>query len=317
MYRAHFDDMAGRIGRAIRIALIASTLAWPALAAAQDSPVIKINAEAARSDIKITPLRGGVSMLDGSGGNIGVLVAPGEKFMVDAGIAISKDKLAKALASLSPDRVTNVVNTHWHWDHTDGNAWLHDAGAEIVAHPRTAQYVAQIERVDDWSYTFQPLTPSGQPRVLVKDRKQYAVGGEQVDVVAIPPAHTDGDLYVHFKNADVLFVGDTYWNGIYPFIDNEHGGSIDGMIRAADLSLKMAGPRTIVIPGHGPPATRADLEEYRTMLQTIRDNVAKLKKQGKDRDTVIAAKPSSQFDAKWGQFLIDPAFFTRLVYDGL
>jgi len=245
------------------------------------------------------------------------LVAPGEKFMVDAGIAISKDKLAKALASLSPDRVTNVVNTHWHWDHTDGNAWLHDAGAEIVAHPRTAQYVAQIERVDDWSYTFQPLTPSGQPRVLVKDRKQYAVGGEQVDVVAIPPAHTDGDLYVHFKNADVLFVGDTYWNGIYPFIDNEHGGSIDGMIRAADLSLKMAGPRTIVIPGHGPPATRADLEEYRTMLQTIRDNVAKLKKQGKDRDTVIAAKPSSQFDAKWGQFLIDPAFFTRLVYDGL
>jgi glyoxylase-like metal-dependent hydrolase (beta-lactamase superfamily II) len=317
MYRAHFDDIARRIGRAIRVALIASTLAWPALAAAQDSPVIKINAEAARSDIKITPLRGGVSMLEGSGGNIGVLVAPGEKFMVDAGIAISKDKLAKALASLSADRVTNVVNTHWHWDHTDGNAWLHDAGAEIVAHPRTAQYVAQVERVDDWSYTFQPLAPSGQPRVLVKDRKQYAVGGEQVDVVAIPPAHTDGDLYVYFKNADVLFVGDTYWNGIYPFIDNEHGGSIDGMIRAADLSLKMAGPRTIVIPGHGPPATRADLEEYRTMLQTIRDNVAKLKKQGKDRDAVIAAKPSSQFDAKWGQFLIDPAFFTRLVYDGL
>jgi len=317
MYRAHFDEMARRVVRAIRTALIASTLAWPALAAAQDSPVIKINAEAARSDIKITPLRGGVSMLEGSGGNIGVLVVPGEKFMVDAGIAISKDKLAKALASLSPDRVTAVVNTHWHWDHTDGNAWLHDSGAEIVAHPRTAQYVAQVERVDDWTYTFQPLTPSGQPRVLVKDRKQYTVGGEQVDVVAIPPAHTDGDLYVHFKNADVLFVGDTYWNGIYPFIDNEHGGGIDGMIRAADLSLKMAGPRTIVIPGHGPPATRADLAEYRTMLQTIRDNVARLKKQGKDRDAVIAAKPSSQFDAKWGQFLIDPAFFTRLVYDGL
>jgi glyoxylase-like metal-dependent hydrolase (beta-lactamase superfamily II) len=317
MYRANFNDMTGRVGTVLRLVLIASTLAWPAVAAAQDSPVIKINAEAARSEIKITPLRGGVSMLEGSGGNIGVLVTPGEKFMVDAGIAISRDKLAKALASLGPDGVANVVNTHWHWDHTDGNAWLHDAGAEIVAHPRTAQYVARVERVDDWSYTFQPLTASGQPRVLVNDRKQYAVGGEKVDVIAIPPAHTDGDLYVHFENADVLFVGDTYWNGIYPFIDNEHGGSIDGMIRAADLSLKMAGPRTIVIPGHGPPATRADLEEYRTMLRTIRDNVAKLKKQGKDRDAVIAAKPSSQFDAKWGQFLIDPAFFTRLVYDGL
>lgn len=317
MYQSKKNSFGRNASAAFGAALIATAFTWSPLALAQDSPVIKINAEAARSDIKVTPLRGGVSMLEGSGGNIGVLVNPAQKFMVDSGIAISKDKLSRALAGLGPAKVARVVNTHWHWDHTDGNPWLHDAGAEIVAHPRTAAYVAKTERVDDWSYTFQPLSASGQPKVLVSTQKQYTVGGEKIDVVAIPPAHTDGDLYVHFRNADILFVGDTYWNGIYPFIDNEHGGSIDGMIRAADLSLKMAGPDTIIIPGHGPAATRGELEEYRSMLQAIRDNVARLKREGKDRDAVIAAKPSADYDAKWGQFLIDPAFFTRLVYDGL
>lgn len=286
-------------------------------AMAQGSPVDKINAEAERSDIKTTPLRGGVSMLEGSGGNIGVLVKPGEKFMVDSGIAVSKDKLSRSLAALGPATVKHVVNTHWHWDHTDGNAWLHDAGAQIVAHPRTANYLGRTERVDDWGHSFDPLPVAGRPTTLVQRRKQYLVGGEKIDVQAIPPAHTDGDLFVLFRNADVLFVGDTYWNGMYPFIDNKHGGSIDGMIRAADLGLQMAGNNTMIVPGHGPVATRADLAAYRTMLQTVRDNVARLKEQGQNLDAIIAAKPTAAYDAQWGNSLIDPAFFTRLVYAGL
>jgi glyoxylase-like metal-dependent hydrolase (beta-lactamase superfamily II) len=298
-------------------ALIAVVLAWATPASAQDSPVIKINAEAERSDIKVTPLRAGISMLEGSGGNMGVLVTPTEKFMVDAGIGISKEKLARALTGLGSAKVSHVVNTHWHWDHTDGNGWLHEAGAEIVAHPRTAAYVAKTERVDDWGFTFNPLSASGQPTSLVSDRKRYTVGNEEIEVVAVPPAHTDGDLYVLFRNADVLFVGDTYWNGLYPFIDNEHGGSIDGMIRAGERSLNMAGPKTIIIPGHGPAATRTELAEYVAMLREIRSNVAKLKGEGKSREAVIAASPSAAFDAKWGNNLIDPAFFARLVYDGL
>jgi len=299
------------------ILLATSMLAYTPAALAQDSPVDKINAEAERSDIKATPLRAGLVMLEGSGGNIGVLVTPGEKFMVDAGIAVSKDKLSRALTALGPATVRYVVDTHWHWDHTDGNAWLHEAGAQVIAHPRTAAYLARTERVDDWRHSFDALPASGLPTTLVSKQKRYLVGGEKVDIEAIPPAHTDGDLFVRFRNADVLFVGDTYWNGMYPFIDNEHGGSIDGMIRAANLSLKMAGDNTIIVPGHGPIATRADLEMYRTMLQTTRDNVAKLKGEGMNLEAIIAAKPTATYDAKWGNSLIDPAFFTRLVYNGL
>ncbi|KQZ69195.1 cyclase [Rhodanobacter sp. Root561] len=256
-------------------------------------------------------------MLEGSGGNIGVLVTPREKFMVDSGIAVSKDKLSRALAELGPATVTHVIDTHWHWDHTDGNAWLHDAGAQIIAHPRTATYLARTEVVDDWRHSFDALPASGRPTTLVSRHKRFLVGSEKIDVEAIPPAHTDGDLFVRFHNADVLFVGDTYWNGMYPFIDNKHGGSIDGMIRAADRGLQMSGKNTIIVPGHGPIATRADLEAYRSLLQAIRNNVAKLKGEGKSLEATIAAKPTAAYDAKWGNSLIDPAFFTRLVYDGL
>src|SRR5262245_4090400 len=132
------------------------------------------------------------------------------------------------------------------------------------------------------------------------------------------PAHTDGDISVAFTDADILHTGDTYWNGIYPFIDYSTGGSIDGAIRATDANLAVSTDNTIVIPGHGQPVSnRAELKDFRDMLVTIRENVASLKKQGRSLADTIAAKPSAAYDAKWGGFLIDPAFFTRLVYEGV
>jgi glyoxylase-like metal-dependent hydrolase (beta-lactamase superfamily II) len=131
-------------------------------------------------------------------------------------------------------------------------------------------------------------------------------------------AHTDSDISVHFVEADVLHVADTYWNGIYPFIDYSTGGNIDGMIRAADANLQAATDKTIVIPGHGHPVSnRSELKEYRDMLVAIRDNVARLKKQERSLEAVIAARPTAAFDAKWGQFVITPALFTKLVYEGV
>ncbi len=132
------------------------------------------------------------------------------------------------------------------------------------------------------------------------------------------PAHTDSDISVHFVEADILHVADTFWNGIYPFIDYSTGGSIDGMIRAADANLAKASEMTIVIPGHGfPISNRAELKEYRDMLVAIRDNVARLKKQERSLEAVVAAKPTAAFDGKWGQFVITPALFTKLVYEGV
>jgi len=143
------------------------------------------------------------------------------------------------------------------------------------------------------------------------------VNGATLALKYYGPAHTDGDISVTFTDVDILHAGDTYWNGIYPFIDYSTGGSIDGMIRACDANLAATSDQTIIIPGHGPPmSNRSELKAFRDMLVAIRENVAVLKKDGRSLSETIAAKPTAAFDSKWGQFVIDPAFFTRLVYQG-
>ncbi|MBK6509329.1 MAG: MBL fold metallo-hydrolase [Haliea sp.] len=262
-------------------------------------------------------LGNGITLLNGSGGNIGVLVGPEGKFMVDSGIALSKPKLSAAITALGDGQVRYLVNTHYHWDHTDGNAWLHQAGATIISTARAANRLGQVTRVDDWNYTFQPLPASGLPAVKLVSDKTYQFGGQSVALLPVDPAHTDGDLYVHMRPADVLFLGDLFWNGAYPFIDNQNGGSIDGMIRALEGILMRVSDRSVVVPGHGPAGTRSELKEFRDMLVAIRANVATLKDQGKTLTQVTAAKPTAQYDARFGQFVIGPDLFTKIVYDGL
>lgn len=282
-----------------------------------ESPVLMINAEAAKSPITVTPLRNNISVLEGSGGNIGVLAGKEGKFMVDSGIAVSKDKIESALNKLGPSPVKYVVNTHWHWDHTDGNEWLHNKGATIIATPNVVKYMSTTTRVNDWDYTFKPFPKGGIPAKTITEPTTYEFEGETIIATPVAPGHTDGDIYVYFKKADVLFLGDLFWNGVYPFIDNDQGGSIGGMINDVNAVLKVPTDNTQIVPGHGPVGTRAQLIEYRDMLTNIRDNVAKLKMQGMSLDQVIAAKPTQKYDAKWGQFVINPDFFTKLVFNGL
>jgi glyoxylase-like metal-dependent hydrolase (beta-lactamase superfamily II) len=172
-------------------------------------------------------------------------------------------------------------------------------------------------QIADWSHTFEPASPEGRPTVIVQTDKTLEFGGENVAIKYYGfAAHTDGDLYVYFPKTDVLATGDTWWNGVYPFIDYVAGGSIDGMIRAANANIAIATDHTLIVPGHGPVGDRRQLVEYRDMLVAIRKNVAQLKAQGKSLAEVVAAKPTSAYDKKWGQFVIDPDFFTRLVYRG-
>ncbi|MCF0075284.1 hypothetical protein LZD49_32690 [Dyadobacter sp. CY261] len=140
--------------------------------------------------------------------------------------------------------------------------------------------------------------------------------GEDIQMLHYPPAHTDSDISVYFPKEDVLHVADTWWNGHYPFIDYNTGGNIKGMIHATDRNIKNSSDKTIIIPGHGPIGSRTQLIDYRGMLSTIYDAVKKLKLQGKSMEEVVKAKPTSKFDGKFGTFIIDPAFFTRLVYKG-
>jgi len=302
-------------------ATFAATGGWltPAQVFAEARELVElIRSEAAKAPIKIHKLRGNVSVLEGSGGNIAVLTGRDGKVLVDAGITGSRPRIVEALASLSSDPVKHLINTHWHFDHADGNEWLHGEGATIVAHENTRKHLGMAQRVDDWNFNFPPSPSGAIPTDVFATERMMRLNGTTLTLKYYGPAHTDGDISVAFADADILHTGDTYWNGIYPFIDYSTGGSIDGTIRAADANLAVATDNTIVVPGHGQPVSnRSELREFRDMLVAIRENVALLKKQGRSLADTIAAKPTAAYDGKWGGFLIDPVFFTQLVYEGV
>jgi glyoxylase-like metal-dependent hydrolase (beta-lactamase superfamily II) len=275
-----------------------------------------INA-AAKAKISVQPVRRNISVLEGSGGNIAVLTGKDGKLLVEAGFAVSRPGITNALASINADPIKHLINTHWHTDHTDGNAWLHAAGAEITAHENTRKRLSVATRVEGWNWTFPAAPAAALPTTVFAAEHEVRRNDTRITLKYYGPAHTDSDVWVNFTDADVVHVGDTWWNGVYPFIDYSTGGSIDGQIRAAEANLAAFTNTMIIIPGHGPVGDRSGVTEFRDMLVAIRQNVAKLKMQGRSLDETIAAKPTAAFDAKWGQFLITPAAFTGLVYQGV
>jgi len=280
--------------------------------------VTLIKDSAASSPVTSYRLRGNVSVLEGSGGNIAVLTGPDGKVLVDGGIGVSRPQLTKALSNLGAEPITHLINTHWHFDHTSGNEWLHSVGAKIIAHKNTRKHLSEIQRVEDWDYNFLPSPAGAIPSDALIANRKLKLNSASIELKPYKPAHTDGDLSVTFGEADILHVGDTYWNGIYPFIDYSTGGSIDGMIAASDANLAASTENTIIIPGHGKPVSnKSELKEFRDMLVGIRGNIAALKKAGRTLEEIVAAKPTAAYDAKWGQFVIDPPFFTKLVYEGV
>ena len=279
------------------------------------SPVTIIRNAAATAKINVTKLRGNISVLEGSGGNIAVLTGSDGKVLVDAGI--SRPQVEAALASLSDEPVKHLINSHWHFDHTDGNEWLHSIGAEITAHENTRKHLSVTTPVEDWNFTFPPVPAGGLPTKLITTDETLELNGTTLLLRCYGPSHTDSDISVEFQEANVIAVADTLWNGQFPFIDYTTGGNIDGMIRAAEANVGNANDKTIVIPGHGPIGNKSQLIEFRDMLVAIREKIANLKKQGKSLDEAVAAKPTADFDAKWGGFVIDGNFFTRLVYVGV
>jgi glyoxylase-like metal-dependent hydrolase (beta-lactamase superfamily II) len=321
------DSMQGSISRrhfclcCVAGATFATANGWltPRQAYAEARGLVSlIKDSAATSPIVTHKLRNNISVLEGSGGNIAVLTGRDGKVLVDAGIGVSRAQLTNALAALGSDPITHLINTHWHFDHADGNTWLSSVGAKIIAQTNTRKHLSSIQRVEDWDYNFLPLPTGALPTEVFANEHKLKLNGASIGLKYCGPAHTDGDISVTFAEANVVHVGDTFWNGIYPFIDYSTGGSIDGMIAACDASLAAATDDTIIIPGHGKPVSnKAELKEFRDMLVAIRNNVAKLKKAGKTRDETVAAKPTAAYDAKWGQFVIDPGFFTRLVYEGV
>ena len=268
----------------------------------------------ANVQIQIVDVAEGVYMLVGRGGNIGVSAGDDGVFLIDDQFAPLTEKIKAAVATKSDQPIRFVVNTHWHGDHVGGNENMGEAGAILVAHEnvRTRMSTAQFNEV--FNRTTPPSPPGALPVITFTDALTFHWNDDDLHVFHVEHAHTDGDAIIHFKKANAVHMGDTYFNGTYPFIDISSGGKIDGVIAAADVVLALSDNATKIMPGHGPLSNKAELQAYRDMLATARDRIQALVSEGKSRDEVVAARPTSDLDAEWGGGFMQPDVWVGLVY---
>ena len=267
--------------------------------------------------IKVTPVAAGIYMLEGAGGNIAISVGNDDVFMVDDQYAPLTPKIRAAIATVSPKPVRFLLNTHWHGDHVGGNEAMGGAGAIIVAHDNTRTRMSKEQFIAAYNMKVPPSPAGALPIVTFSQSMSLYLNGDSVRAVHFRNAHTDGDVVVTFEKADVVHMGDIFFNGFYPLVDIGSGGSVDGTIAAVDQVLSRTTARTKFIPGHGPLGTRADLVAYRNAVKGVRDRVAALIARRRTLAQVVAAKPSASYDSKWGGGFLKPDQFVTILYSDL
>jgi glyoxylase-like metal-dependent hydrolase (beta-lactamase superfamily II) len=319
-------SVSGPVSRRSFLSLAGAALAGAALrprlwaqTAHARSPFIERSLDtAAKAQLSSKMLRGDVGVISGAGGNVGVLKAPDGALLVDSSYSTAAEHLWQQVNALGVEKVPLLINTHWHLDHTDGNAALHARGARILAHERTRHWLTQahvmtVPGVMD-AGEFPPAPAAGVPQEVMTGERTVKHGAETVHLRHHPAAHTDSDIAVHFQNANVLHTGDLFFNGIYPFIDPTTGGTIQGMAKQGRAVLKLADKDTIIIPGHGPVGSREDYAAFLDMLDSVSGKVSAMKRAGKSADEVVAAKPTADFDAKYAHGMFTSDQFARLAY---
>jgi cyclase len=249
-------------------------------------------------EIKTTKVASNFYTLEGQGGMIGVLTGSDGILMVDSQFAPLTDKIVAAIHQISTGPIRFMINTHVHPDHTGGNENLGKMGVVIFSRDELRDRLAQPIPPAGANPGRPPMPPAALPLVTYRGRLTFHMDGEEVDLIPIPRAHTDGDTLVHFKNADVLMTGDYFRSVGYPNIDRVNGGSLNGMLEGLGVTIGLAGPNTKIIPGHGPTVDRMGLIAHRDMILAIRDRVAKLVQQGKTPEETVAAHPTSEYDSK-------------------
>jgi cyclase len=287
------------------IVVAALVAALPGAVAAQQPPEAEVRA------LQVAP---GVHVLYGSGGNVGVSAGQDGVFLIDDQYAVMTPRITEALARLSPAPPRFVLNTHWHGDHTGGNENLADKGSLIVAHDNVRVRMSS-EQFSKFFERSTPASPAGAlPVVTFNDSVSFFLNGDEIRGTHVQHAHTDGDVYIHFRKANVIHTGDLVFTGRYPFIDIDSGGSVAGVIAAVDRILALADGETRIIPGHGEVTDKAGLAAYREMLEVTSRRVRDLATAGKSVDEVLAAKPNADYDAKLAWDFITAERFARILY---
>jgi cyclase len=273
--------------------------------------------------IEMQMLSEDVTMFSGPGGSVVVLNGPDGKFVVDTFVAPAWPRLKEVLDGLGNAPVKCVIDTHWHFDHTDNNAPLRAAGATVLAHENTIKRMSEphdlpvLYRGPDGALAglhFDPSPVEALPQQTFSSSYKLQANGETLILQHVPPAHTDTDIYILFEKANVIQMGDLFFNWMYPYIDPSTGGTITGTIDAADKILSLAGNDTRIVAGHGPLGNKADLTRFRDMLVTSRDRVERLKSAGKSAQETVAEKPFADLDPVWGNGIINGEQWVQIVY---
>ena len=286
-------------------------------AASSADRLAQMRAQMSTVPLQTTKLRDNIYLLSGPGGNMVVLSGADGKVLVDSSFAGAAPKIKSAMEGIGGGPLKVLINTHWHFDHTDGNEAMHQAGALIVAHENTRKRLSTPQDIATFGLHFDPSPVAALPQQTFPDGTKMYFNGEALTLAHFSPAHTDSDIYVRYEKGNVLHMGDVWFGGAYPFLDASSGGNIDGMIAGSARGLTLADADTKIVPGHGPVGDKAALAKTHDMLVTVRDRVNALKAAGKSQQETVAAKPTADLDAVWGKGMVNGDLFTTVVYSTL
>ena len=301
------------------LALIALTFSFPARAHehephAEEKPAAAATEEKAQEvQVTVTQIGENVHLLQGQGGNIAVWTGADGAVMIDADFIEVTPTVLKAVASFTDKNISYLVNTHWHGDHTGGNSIVGAASAKIIAHDNVRPRLSVDNFIAAFDMNVKAQPPAGLPQITFNDTLTLHLNGADMKLVHIPAAHTDGDAFIYLPSDNIIHTGDIYFNGIYPFIDSNTGGSLDGMIAGADKILEIADDNTKIIAGHGPLSNKTELKAYRDMLVGVRDKIKPLVDAGKSLEDIAAENLLAEFNAQWGDGFLPPEKWLGIV----
>lgn len=267
------------------------------------------------SDVTITRIKNNIHLVQAGGGNIAVSIGDQGVFMVDNGLSDKNEAVKNAIKSLSDKEVIMLMNTHWHFDHTGNNSYFGSEGATIIAHDNVRTRLKEGGEIKAFNKIIDPAPMEALPMLTYKSEVTVHLNGSPAKIISLDPAHTDGDSIVNWPSENIVHTGDIFFNGFFPFIDKDSGGSLRGMVKAVDKIMAMVDDDTVIIPGHGPLATKSDLVSYQKMLKILADRLTTARAQGKGKEDWVSNNPLSDLEEEWGDGFLDLATFTPLIWD--